>query len=156
MRSVHVVFAAMFLALATPAGASPAGRTGSSSRRASQEWRTPSLRLAIETPTRGRVSTPFVVTGWALDLAAADGTGIDAIHVWAYPVGDGAPIFLGEARYGDPRADVAAAFGERFSRASYTVSVDHLPRGSYDVIVSARRASTGRFGPAQGVRITVE
>lgn len=38
--------------------------------------------------------TTIFVAGWAFDRAAASGTGVDTIHVWAFPVGPGDPLFL--------------------------------------------------------------
>jgi endonuclease/exonuclease/phosphatase family metal-dependent hydrolase len=54
----------------------------------------------------------FSVSGWAVDLSAASGTGVDTLHVWAYPnPGSGAaPILVGAVQYGFSRPDVAAAF----------------------------------------------
>jgi hypothetical protein len=56
-------------------------------------------RLAIDTPAPGATpGQPFMIAGWALDLGAATGTGIDTVHVYAFLAGGGAPVFLGEAR----------------------------------------------------------
>ena len=42
--------------------------------------------MVLDTPVLGsEVVPPFVVAGWAIDLAAWSGTGVDAVHVWAYP-----------------------------------------------------------------------
>ena len=71
--------------------------------------------MVLDTPVFGEVVQPFVVAGWAIDLAAWSGTGVDAVHVWAYPTpGSGAtPIFLGVA---DPGG--RAAGGGRRLRGS--------------------------------------
>ena len=42
-----------------------------------------------------------MVGGWAADLDAAAGTGIDTLHVWAYPLAGGPPVFQGTTQYGD-------------------------------------------------------
>ena len=55
-----------------------------------------------------------ILAGWAADLQAAAGTGVDAVHVWACRRGGGAPIFVGAAEYGGARPDVAAVHGARF------------------------------------------
>jgi hypothetical protein len=115
----------------------------------------PSLRLAIDSPGAGTVQTPFAIAGWAIDLAAAGGTGIDAVHAWAYPSGGGAPTFLGAALYGDARPDVATTYGAGFEGSSYTIPVNRLPRGTYDIVIAARRASTGSFDGAQTLHVTV-
>jgi hypothetical protein len=98
----------------------------------------------------------FTIAGWAIDEAAAQGTGIDAVHVWAYSTAGGDPIFLGVAEYGDSRPDIAASFGEQFRGASYNLAVDGLSSGEYDVVVYPHSAVTGDFHGAQVVRVTVQ
>src|SRR4029453_17047810 len=80
----------------------------------------------------GDVAQPFVVAGWAIDPDADAGTGVETLHVWAYPItchgatchgatGDsvGSPVFLGAAAYGGKRPDGAAIFGDRFGASGY-------------------------------------
>ncbi len=58
--------------------------------------------MFLDQPGAGAVlQQPFTMGGWALDGAAASGTGVDTIHVWAYPnPGSGAaPVFVGVAQY---------------------------------------------------------
>jgi len=86
----------------------------------------PSVRLAIDTPAGGIVAEQlFVVAGWAIDFASTDGSGIDTVHVWAYPTAGGDPIFLGVADIGDPRPDVAA--GRAFLRAAARLITGYVP-----------------------------
>ena len=63
-------------------------------------------QMALGDPVNGaRAGSMFVVSGWAVDAAAVDGTsGVSQVHVWAYPnPGSGAPpIFLG-SQSGMPR-----------------------------------------------------
>jgi hypothetical protein len=100
------------------------------------------------------LSTPFVVAGWALDRQGA-GTGIDAIHIWAYPSTGGAPVFLGSPG-GVARPDVAAAFGDaRFEPSGYSLTVNTLPPGAYTVVVYARSVATGAFSVARSVQVFV-
>jgi hypothetical protein len=115
----------------------------------------PPLRMAVDTPTSGFVREPFMLQGWALDLAAAAGSGIDTVHVWAYPHVGGAPIFLGVAATGDERADVAAVYGPQFGKVSFALPIGSLRSGSYDLVVYAHRASTGSFDGAQIVRVRI-
>ena len=64
------------------------------------------LRLTTDMPVAGQtVTVPFAVGGWALDQLASSGTGIDAVHVYAFPI-IGPPIFLGPATMGIARPDV--------------------------------------------------
>ena len=117
----------------------------------------PPIRLAVDTPADGAiVETQFAVAGWAVDLASNEGSGVDTVHVWAYPVGGGSPIWLGVAEHGDPRPDVGALYGVSFTKSAYTLVVDQLPAGSYDVVVYAHRAKTGTFAAAQVVRVVAK
>jgi hypothetical protein len=113
-----------------------------------------------ETAVIDRVASGFsrkdaiVVAGWAADLDSQVDTGVDTVHVWAYPVGGGDPIFLGAAEYGGPRPDVAAIYGERFLTSGYGLRVEGLAPGTYDVAVFAYSTVTGGFVPAKTVRLT--
>jgi len=101
------------------------------------------------------VSSSFEIAGWAIDEAAKTGTGIDAVHVWAYPATGAAPIFLGVAKYGDARPDIAALFGDEFLPSSYSLGVHDLAPGTYDVVVYPHSAVTGDFHGAKVVRVIV-
>ncbi|OFW26098.1 MAG: hypothetical protein A3H97_14125 [Acidobacteria bacterium RIFCSPLOWO2_02_FULL_65_29] len=116
----------------------------------------PSMRLAIDTPADGVVSQQtVVVAGWAIDLASTDGSGIDTVHVWAYPTAGGDPVFLGVASIGDARPDVAAIYGQQFERSSFSLVAPPLALGTYDIVVYPHRAATNAFDGAQVVRVTV-
>jgi hypothetical protein len=93
---------------------------------------------------------PLTATGWAVDTSAMSGTGIDAIHVWAYPnPGSGQPpVFVGVADYGRVRADVAARFGSAFAASGYAISVRGLAPGRYQLVVFARSTVTGVYKAA--------
>ena len=70
------------------------------------------MEFTIDTPVAGSAADDRVtVAGWALDRGATRGTGVDAVHVWAYPAGGGAPVFAGAAALGGFRPDVASALG---------------------------------------------
>ena len=111
----------------------------------------------VDMPTAGQtVGSAFVIAGWAFDPNAA-GSGVDAIHVWAYPnPGSGAaPMFLGTAALGYSRPDVAAAFGPMGASSGFGM-VGALPAGTYDLVVFAHSAATGTFNQAQAVRLIVQ
>jgi hypothetical protein len=113
-------------------------------------------RLAIDAPLAGAVvGSAFPVTGWALDLGVSSGTGVDAVHVYAFPAGGGAPIFLGEAAYGTPRSDVAGFFGPQYVNVGYVLNVSGLAPGAYQLNVFARSAVTATFTQVQSIPITV-
>jgi hypothetical protein len=115
----------------------------------------PAMRMAIEAPLSRDVVQPFVVSGWALDLAARDGSGVDTIHVWAFPVGGGLPVFLGVAEQGGKREDVAKTYGQAFGGSAFSVVVEGLTPGLYDIVVYVHRAASGRFEAEQGRRMMV-
>jgi hypothetical protein len=90
---------------------------------------------------------PFTVSGWALDQSAALGTGIDLIHVYAYPQSGKPPLFVGVGRYGVHRYEPAKTFGRQFENSGWTATVDKLPGGSYTLVVFGRDLLAGRFVP---------
>jgi hypothetical protein len=114
----------------------------------------PQVMIDTLTPYRN-IAQPFVLAGWAVDLDDEVGTGVDAIHVWAYPLAGGDPVFLGPASYGGTRPDVAAVYGERFKDSGYSLTVSGLMPGNYDLAVFAWSTITGGFTPAKTVRVTV-
>jgi hypothetical protein len=104
------------------------------------------------------VPNTFAVAGWAIDQAVTNSvTGIDAVHIYAYPncVGcGGRPVFLGGATYWINRPDIAQAFGSvRFTASGYHRMVT-LPNGVYDLVVFARKTSNNTW-VSKVVRITV-
>ena len=112
--------------------------------------------LAIDAPAQNAsVTPPFLIGGWALDRAAASGTGVDAIHVWAYPVSGAPPFMLGVATYGTPRSDLGSIFGSQFTNCGYNLTVTSLAKGSYDIVVWAHSSVSGTFDLNKVVRVTV-
>jgi hypothetical protein len=114
----------------------------------------------IDAPSENRiVGSAFYVGGWAADLASAVDSGVNTVHVWAYPVDQSGnrlnPIFLGPASYGGARPDVAAVYGARFADSGYGIIVSTLPPGTYDIAVFAYSTVVNNFTPAKVVRVTV-
>jgi hypothetical protein len=105
-------------------------------------------------------STQPFVGGWAADLDSQSGTGISAIHVWAYPVEAsgalGSPVFVGVAAYGGDRPDVAAAFGSQFRFSGFGISIDALPPGTYDIALFPFSVARNGFLPATVVQVVVK
>jgi len=115
-------------------------------------------RMSIDTPTAGVRVQPLQIAGWAIDVAAATGSGVDTVHVWAYPnPGSGTPpLFLGAATYGGDRPDVGAAFGDaRFRYSSYSLTTTALAPNAYQLVVYAHSTFTGTFNLAQTVDIQI-
>ena len=114
----------------------------------------PQITIDIPRPQQD-VAQPFAIGGWAVDLDAAEGTGVGTVHVWAYPLTGGPPIFAGAASYGGARPDVAAVHGERFRDSGFGLAVQGLLSGDYDLAVFAWSTEQGDFAPAKVVRLTV-
>jgi len=117
----------------------------------------PNPNLWIDTPGNGTTvpSSGFNVGGWAVDIGAASGPGMAAVHVWAFPVGGGAPIFAGAAAYGNSRPDIGALFGPQFTNSGYNIMVT-LPPGTYDLGVYGYSAVANAFNIVRSVRVVVQ
>ena len=98
---------------------------------------------------------PFLVAGWAIDRAAATGTGVDAVHVWAFPAGGGAPLFVGAADYGRPRPDVGAIYGARFTNSGFAMEATGLMPGRYTLVAYAHGTETHTFSRSRAAEVTV-
>ncbi len=106
--------------------------------------RRPSPRNGISCK-REVISQALKVAGWAIDRGATADVGVDAIHVYAFPIG-GAPIFLGETYPNWPRPDVGAMFGPQFTMSGFNLlSPVTLPAGEYHVVAYARLKATQRW-----------
>src|SRR4029450_13818013 len=91
----------------------------------------PSPRMAIDGPPEGAaVLGAFSLDGWALDTGAPTGSGVDAIHVYAFESGSSTPIFLGVATLGIARPELVPIFGAQFGTAGYHLDVSGLASGS--------------------------
>jgi hypothetical protein len=113
-------------------------------------------RMSLDVPADGStVRQPFVLGGWAIDLGAANGTGVDAIHVWAQPSGGGDPIFVGVASYSGARGDVGGIFGAQFTNSGFGLLVNSLSPGTYTVTAYAHSSVTGAFNQARSATVTV-
>jgi hypothetical protein len=104
--------------------------------------------MSIGLPGAGAtVSAPFAIDGWALDWAAATGTGVDAVHIWAVPLGSPRlpAVFLGVASYGIARPDVGAGFGSAFTNSGFNLVARGLRPGRYQLAVYAHSTVSGVF-----------
>jgi hypothetical protein len=99
--------------------------------------------------------TSAVLAGWAADLDSQSDTGVDTVHVWAYPLTGAAPIWIGAAAYGGARPDVAEVYGARFKDTGYSIRLQGLEPGTYDIAVFAYSTVKGGFVPARVVRVSV-
>jgi hypothetical protein len=115
------------------------------------------VRSAINAPGNGAtLASPFALSGWAVDSYAASGTGIQAIHAWAYPAAGGAPLFVGVATYGLSRTDVAQVLGStQFTNCGFSLPSATLPSGTWTISLFALVDATQSFAGAGVVTITV-
>ena len=112
--------------------------------------------VQVDTPPPSTVTRPFQIMVWAVDLGAASGAGISAIHVYAFPVGGGGAVFVGAGTLGLNRADVGNVFGSQFTASGYQLTwPSSLPAGTYDLVVYAQSSVTGTFDAMKTVRLTV-
>jgi hypothetical protein len=101
------------------------------------------------------IDQPFTLTGWAADLDAALGTGVDTVHAWAYPVAGGPPVFIGTPTLDVPRPEVAAIHGDQFLGSGFSLTVNALPPGAYDLAVFPWSNVTGGFAAPKTIRVTI-
>jgi hypothetical protein len=114
------------------------------------------VQVAIDVPRSAQtVSQPFMLAGWAADRDATTGTGVDTLHVWAYPSTGGAPVFLGTPTLGGARPDVAAVLGDQFRQTGFGLAVQGLSAGSYDLAIFPWSNVTGAFAPPEIVHVVV-
>lgn len=116
----------------------------------------PSILMNVDSPAaNATVSPSFTLSGWAFDRRATTSNGVDVLHVWAYPAGGVAPVFVGVASTVVSRPDVGAAYGQQYSGAGFSL-VGNLPPGSYDLVLFAHSTISGTFENARVVHITVQ
>jgi hypothetical protein len=112
--------------------------------------------MVLDGPQNNATSGRSVaIAGWAIDRGAAATTGVDAVHVYAYPVGGGGPVFLGVATYGAARPDIASIFGANFANSGYSLTVDVAP-GTYDVVAFGHSTVASAFSMYAIARVTVQ
>jgi len=114
--------------------------------------------LMVDRPGAGSIlPSDLFLSGWSIDLASSAGTGVDSVHVYAYPnPGSGAaPVFLGAASYGGSRPDVAAAYGARYANSGFSLPVVGLAPGVYDLGFYGRSTISGTFNVFQTRRVTI-
>ena len=84
------------------------------------------LTLSIESPVNRSVLLPVRIGGWAVDLGADTGTGVDHVNIL-----DGGcnGELLGRAEYGIVRGDVAERYGHQFGESGWELILDTLTKG---------------------------
>jgi uncharacterized repeat protein (TIGR03803 family) len=120
------------------------------------------FRLATPEPHLGldvapTVGQSFAVAGWAIDRTAVSGTGVDAVHVYAYPNPGSSmpPVFLGIATYGASRSDIGSRFGPQFTNSGFTLAAVGLAPGRYQITAFAHSTVSGTFNLTASASVTV-
>jgi hypothetical protein len=114
-------------------------------------------QMTVETPNNDDlVSTPFSVTGWAIDLSASTGVGVDLVHVWAFPDDGSPPFFVGGTVPEMSRPDVEASYGSQFLNSGFEAQIDTpLTAGGYTLGVYARSTVTNSFNNSVQIHVVV-
>jgi hypothetical protein len=112
--------------------------------------------MVVDAPVAGAsIAQPYALSGWTLDRGATSGTGMDAVHVWAFPDSGAPGIFAGAATMFGRRDDVGAIFGSQFTNSGFHLALTGLPAGAYHLQVFGHSTVTGTFNIAQVIPVTV-
>jgi hypothetical protein len=112
------------------------------------------VALAVENPIDGSiVPRNLPVSGWAFDIGAVTGPGVDLIRVFAGSTCAG--TVLGDALMGAIRPDVQAVhgLGPTFLGTGFVGTV-RMPRGPSQMTICARSTVTGTFGAQKTLTVT--
>src|SRR5205085_8676036 len=98
--------------------------------------------IQVESPSSGSpAATKIMVNGWAADPTGR-GTGVDLVQVYLGDPDAGGQD-LGQATYGQARADVARTLGDqRFTNSGFQLAVE-VPPGQYTLYVYAHLNTAG-------------
>jgi glucose/arabinose dehydrogenase len=111
--------------------------------------------VTVDVPASGStVDSTFMIAGWAIDPAAATGSGIATIHIWGFRADGTATVFIGVPEMFE-RADVGAAFGSQFVHSGYGKIVSTLSPGTWWIAVYGLSAVSGQFDSSQAFWVVV-
>jgi len=115
-------------------------------------------QMSVDTPANNAtVTQPFTIGGWAIDLNAPLGTGVDTVHVWSFRNSDpNQAHFEGAASYGASRPDVGAAYGSQFTNSGFNLTISSLTPGNYQFNVYAHSTVAGSFNLVRTIYLTVQ
>lgn len=133
-------------------GALASGSTGAGEA-ALLEPPDPRPAMSIEVPPPGEVTLPFRIAGWAVDLAAREGTGVDQVEVLKGGC-QGAVIAI--ATYGIDRPDVGDSFGLQFAPSGWHFVVETMSPGRHLLAARMRSTVAGEFNDCRSVYVDVK
>lgn len=117
------------------------------------------MEIHLDTPQPGAVISGLTkLQGWAADLAAAKGTGINSVHFYLDgPAGEGQ--LIGTARYGLERSDLVEYFGSnerlRYAGYSFDWNTSKVAPGQHKLFVYVQSVSAG-WVKAEPIVINIE
>jgi hypothetical protein len=108
--------------------------------------------MSIEVPSPGPVILPFRIAGWAVDLGALQGTGVDRVEVLE---GGCEGTVIGIATNGIDRPDVAETYGPQFALSGWQFEVKLLRPGDYTLAVRTKSSGADNYNQCQAIQVTV-
>ncbi len=123
-----------------------------SSARQPEQSPLPDPHLGMELPLGQNVKLPFVVSGWAVNLAARNGTGIEWVQVLD---GGCEGAVIGIAEYGIARPDIQQKYGEQFLDSGWQFEIAALHYGERILAVRSQSTGASRYDGCQAIPITV-
>jgi hypothetical protein len=108
--------------------------------------------MSIEVPSPGQVKLPFLISGWAVDLGALEGTGVDRVEVLE---GGCEGTVIGIATNSIDRPDIAETYGPQFAPSGWEFEVKLLRPGDYTLAVRTKSSGVDNYNQCQAIQVTV-
>jgi hypothetical protein len=108
--------------------------------------------MSIEVPSPGQVKLPFLIAGWAVDLGALEGTGVDRVEILE---GGCEGTVIGIATNGIDRPDVAETYGPQFAYSGWQFEVKLLRPGDYTLAARTKSSGAANYSQCQAIQVTV-
>ncbi len=89
-------------------------------------------------------------------MSALGKTGVDYVHVWAFPSGGGDPVWVGWTYLNATRSDVSAILGNQYLQSGYELYAATIPTGTYSLVAYAHSSVTNSFSQWALHTITVQ
>ncbi len=113
----------------------------------------PRPAMSIELPQEERVLLPFAISGWAIDQASREDSGIERIEVLD---GGCEGTILGTAELGFERPDIADEYGLQFLKSGWQFQVRSVLPGSHLLAVRTFSPYSDAYIQCQSLTVTVE
>jgi YD repeat-containing protein len=114
-----------------------------------------SIAMNVDVPTATRPPTQqIVIGGWAIDTAAASGTGVSRVEISAFSVPGDVPKGQWTATYGGSRPDIGTGYGARFQPSGFGAVINTLLEGTYRLDIKAF-STFGTATMTRSVNVTI-